>query len=253
MANEYITWAYQQVVTPSAAKFVLVTLADTANGDGYSYPGQKTLAARTGQSERSVREHLAMLEAEGYIRRSQRRRQDGSRTSDAYNLPPRDATGEICRWEPTGEICRAPRQISPDSPAKSAGHEPSVEPSSEPPERKRGADRLFADSTEQPLTRLRKMDRDAFKELETLGGQLRWKFRHKNLAARHVLENRDDALEALRIAHKGARDGGASAYRYFERIIESPKPTKPGDRVYEDVDGGDLLGIAPLNGKWGPS
>jgi len=128
MAHEYTTWAYAQPITPSGAKFILVALADTANSDGYSFPGQKRLAYMTGQSERSVREHLAHLEEAGYVKRAQRRRSDGTRTSDAYHLPPKDTSGNIRRWAPTGKSRQGHRQISPKSPAKSAGHEPSGEP-----------------------------------------------------------------------------------------------------------------------------
>src|SRR5690606_25049231 len=104
----------------------------------------------------------------GYIRRKQRRREDGTRTSDAYFLPEKDSTGNICRWpttgnnrqlteeasttdqdatpdqsatgesrrlsasRSTGKSRRTNRQISPKSPAESAGHELPEEPSVEP-------------------------------------------------------------------------------------------------------------------------
>lgn len=111
---------------------------------------------------------------------------------------------------------------------------------------------VLPDSDIQPLRRLRKTDPEAHKMVEIQGGQLGWKFRHKNLAAQQVLENRDQALAALQSTLKGANKTGASAYTYFERVLSNPK-TEPGERVYEDIDGGDLLGIGTLNGKWGPS
>ncbi len=106
MAHEYTSWAYAQEIPGAGRKFVLVALADRANADGYSFPGQKSLASMTGQSERTVREHLEWLEAEGFIRREERRRKDGTRTSDAYYLPPMDSTGSIRRLTSSGEIRR---------------------------------------------------------------------------------------------------------------------------------------------------
>jgi hypothetical protein len=35
-----ITWAYKQNVPQPGAKFVLVTLANFADGEGFFYPGQ---------------------------------------------------------------------------------------------------------------------------------------------------------------------------------------------------------------------
>ena len=134
MAFEYIGWAYHQHVSPSAAKFVLVALADSANADGYCFPGQQRLARMTGQSVRSVRAHIKNLEADGYLRRSPRRRKDGSRTSDGYYLPAEidAATGDFRRWEATGKSRLEDRKISPESPANPAGHEPSGESPEEP-------------------------------------------------------------------------------------------------------------------------
>lgn len=106
MANRYTSWAFSQDISGSGRKFVLVALADCANGDGYAYPGQTTLGEMTGQSDRSVRGHLEWLEEQGYVRRAARRRKDGTRTSDAYYLPPVDADGRIFRWPTTGESFR---------------------------------------------------------------------------------------------------------------------------------------------------
>lgn len=131
MAHEYTTWAYKQPITPTGAKFILVALADTADANGYSFPGQKRLAAMTGQTDRTVRKHLAMLEEHGYVKREERRRKDGTRTSDGYHLPQKDATGNIFRWASTGRKQQTNRKVFPSSPEESSGHEPPVEPSVE--------------------------------------------------------------------------------------------------------------------------
>lgn len=106
MAHEYTSWAYSLEIPGAGRKFVLVALADAANADGYSFPGQKRLATMTGQSERTVRAHLEWLESNGYIKRVERRRKDGTRTSDEYHLPPMDSTGSIRRLFTTGNSRR---------------------------------------------------------------------------------------------------------------------------------------------------
>lgn len=175
MAHEYTTWVYKQDISGAGRKFVLIALADIADENGYAFPGQKRLTRMTGQSERSVRQHLEWLVEHGYLKREQRRRKDGTRTSDAYFLPEKDSTGSIRRWPATGENRRQSekaaepdqddqttatstgksrrlstgksrqtnRQISPKSPAESAGHElpgyPPEEPTPLPPKGGSGA------------------------------------------------------------------------------------------------------------------
>lgn len=86
MSIQALNWAYARAVTPSAAKFILVTLANYADEVGCCYPSQRRLAIGTGQSERSVRAHMATLEKQGWITRAPRRRNNGSRTSDTFHL-----------------------------------------------------------------------------------------------------------------------------------------------------------------------
>lgn len=119
---------------------------------------------------------------------------------------------------------------------------------------------LMGFDEQEALLKLQQTDRQAHKILEIQGGQLGWKFRHKNLAAAHVLERRDEALTALTQAHKAANLTGASAYTYFERILDNPQPThrtrppgaRPPERDYsQDISAGDLLDQATtLNGRW---
>jgi hypothetical protein len=132
MSNQAVTWAYAQDVKPAGAKFVLVTLANFADADGHCYPSQRRLAEDSGLSERAVRDHLTALEARDFIRRSARRRKDGSRTSDAFDLSMGRTNREISPVAATGKSRRTNRQISPNQPADFAGHEPSVEPPEEP-------------------------------------------------------------------------------------------------------------------------
>lgn len=165
MAHEYTTWAYQLEIDQPLAKFVLVCLADVSDEHGRSFPSQKRISRMTGMGERTIRRHLEWLEAHGLVRREMRRRKDGTRTSDEYHLPPKGPTGQIGRWPTTGNTGRLPQEATsadPDSdsphpasgqrdrlttgqigrsnrpnttgsPAKLAGHEPSVNHQKEEP------------------------------------------------------------------------------------------------------------------------
>lgn len=116
MSNEAINWAYQQEGIGAGAKFVLVALADYADQDWSCYPSQERLASMTEQGVRTVRRHLADLEALGLIRREQRR-VDGHRTSDRfYLLPAKTAASQPANDDtPTGQIVQ-------NQPAKLAGY-----------------------------------------------------------------------------------------------------------------------------------
>lgn len=135
MSITALNWAFSAEVKSPAAKFVLVALSNYADEDGYCYPSQARLARDTGQSDRTVRRHLAQLEADGWITRRQRRRQNGSRTSDAFNL--NRAERKRSDWpvvtEPTGQSDRNNRPTCPNLPDNLTRPEPSVEPPEEPP------------------------------------------------------------------------------------------------------------------------
>jgi hypothetical protein len=139
-----ITWAYQQDL-PMGAKAVLVALANHADGDGVCYPGQVRLADMVGCSERALRRYLQALEGADLIERTPRRRRDGSRTSDQYQLRGYQPANVAGSAEATGQTGRANRPNRPQSPASLAGHEPSVEPSVEP------SATTSADATEDAL------------------------------------------------------------------------------------------------------
>lgn len=112
MAHEYTSWAYAQQIEQPLAKFVLVCLADAADSSGRSFPGQRRLSDMTGMGVRTLRRHLERLEELGYLRREERRRKDGTRTSDEYQLPHKDTTGQIGRLFTTGQTGRLPEHAS---------------------------------------------------------------------------------------------------------------------------------------------
>lgn len=85
MSVKVITWAFEQDLPP-VKKFILVALADWADGDGVAFPGQLSLADKTGISERTLRSHLKELEESGFLTRAKRYDTRGKRTSDEYQL-----------------------------------------------------------------------------------------------------------------------------------------------------------------------
>ncbi len=132
----------KQDVRPAGRKFTLVALAQYADGEGVAYPGQKKLSKITSQSERAVRGHLIELEKGGYLRKSYRAREDGTRTSDEYKLNPPPAESAASEDQPpatnvetTGRICRAlnksvnkPDSTPPYSPPPPSGAAYGTEP-----------------------------------------------------------------------------------------------------------------------------
>ena len=72
---------------PTGQKFVLLALADRAGDDGKScFPSQKEIARKTSLSVRSVQRYMTWLEENGLIKRTERRRADGYRSTDEYIL-----------------------------------------------------------------------------------------------------------------------------------------------------------------------
>lgn len=131
------TWAYAQDPGDTGAKFVLVALADYADEAWSCYPSQARLAAMTGQSDRTVRRHLKVLESAGLITREKRHGKSGARTSDRYvlavNAPP---TGQNDQWSDcppvsvtTGQDDQAPRTPVSRAPRTRVSTEPSFDPS----------------------------------------------------------------------------------------------------------------------------
>lgn len=86
MSVQAMKWAYSVALAKPGVKFVLVTLANYADEFGVCWPRQETLAADTGQGERTIRDAMTVLEDMGLIRRVARRRPDGTRRSDVVVL-----------------------------------------------------------------------------------------------------------------------------------------------------------------------
>lgn len=85
MSYHLAAWA-MDVDVPPREKLMLILIASHANDEGECFPSQTTLAYRSGLSRRTVLRSLSELEERGIITRRQRRRPDGSRSSDTIRL-----------------------------------------------------------------------------------------------------------------------------------------------------------------------
>lgn len=122
MSVQHMTWAYKQDLPPGT-RFVLVTIANFADGSGHCYPGQGRLASMTGFNVRSIRNHVLKLEEAGLIKRTSRRREDGMKTSDSYQLimsPAEIAGKDADATESPAKSAATHRQKTTQLPAKSA-------------------------------------------------------------------------------------------------------------------------------------
>jgi DNA-binding transcriptional ArsR family regulator len=139
MSVQAITGALAMTGIGASEKFLLVVLANYADADFSCWPSVKRLCADTGMGERTVQRSLKALEAAGLVRRDERRRPDGSRTSDRLTLvfegganltpPPANLAPAPRKFDTTPpQICHPP----PANLAPLTTFEPSVEPSVEP-------------------------------------------------------------------------------------------------------------------------
>lgn len=118
-----MSWAFEVKCDSGGEKAVLLALANHADAQGECYPGQERLSLMASVPERSVRRHLANLEARGLLVRTHRYSGKGKRTSDLYRL----AVSAIYRPQCPVEAATT-GQIGTSLPVTMSG-EPSVEPS----------------------------------------------------------------------------------------------------------------------------
>jgi hypothetical protein len=122
-------WALDAPIDRPIAKLALIAIADHADENGYCWPSQGLLLERVRCSERALRDALKWLEGEGFMARKERRRGDGTRTSDGYLLA-FQGDGKQGKKQPanSADSTAINRQIFPYQPADFAGHEPPIEP-----------------------------------------------------------------------------------------------------------------------------
>ena len=68
------------------ARTVYLYLRDRSDAEGKCWPGVKRIAADLHLSRRTAQRALSDLERNGYIKRGERYRENGSRTSNLYTL-----------------------------------------------------------------------------------------------------------------------------------------------------------------------
>lgn len=187
-----MTWAFDQQI-PGNLKIVLLALADNANDGGYCWPSQEVIAHKASVSVRNLRRLLNELEDRGLIRIDARRRQDGYKAANGYQLSPANMSGKP-----------SPDNISPDT----TGHSqrPTVsdqEPSVEPPKR------VNARASE-----LRRIQR----QQEAEDWEKFWEIYPRKVA-------KDAAARAWTAAIK--RENSASIVAGLERLVPSLKAREP--------------------------
>ena len=123
MCHAAVNWAINEAIYPDevkpAARWLLVQIVDRTDKDEWScYPSHKTLAKDSGMSPRSVLSLLDLLEKHGLIVRQERRRGDGTRSTDLIIIP---QVAKVATPE-------TKPQLSTDQGAKVAVHNQGIEP-----------------------------------------------------------------------------------------------------------------------------
>lgn len=113
---------------------VLLAIADSADKDtGECWPSQRTIAARSRQTDRSVRNVLERLRADGWLTWKKRDRANGSRASSVYtvNLAKLGETPRNHVPAPRNDVPAPPEPRSDHAPEPRSALEPShqIEPS----------------------------------------------------------------------------------------------------------------------------
>lgn len=126
MSTEAQTWAKEVKVQSPVAKCILMILANYADREGRTFAGQERLAHESECSERTVREWLVKFEQTGLIRREQRRRENGSRTSDfiILQLDAGEKLPKFTKRLPAKSAGRLPAKSAGELPANAAGDQP---------------------------------------------------------------------------------------------------------------------------------
>jgi hypothetical protein len=81
-----LSWAWKQKVGDAATKIVLLKLADCADDDGYSWWGQKKLAAECELGRATVQRKLERLQTFGLLEVVPRERDDGGTSTNGYRI-----------------------------------------------------------------------------------------------------------------------------------------------------------------------
>lgn len=123
MSAEHVGWAFRQQGLSPTRKLVLLALADRCNKDTLRCdPSIRRLMDDTGLGRTAIFDAMKALEESGFIRRVERSRENGGRTSSEYQFPSITAV--------RGESARRTGGSPPDVPQEPELLEPEVEPTS---------------------------------------------------------------------------------------------------------------------------
>lgn len=171
MSIKALNWAWEQRLEPST-KLVLLALADIADDAGRCWPSVATLAKKVHASERNVRRILQKLRSDNgqqaLLRAEERRREDGSQSSNIYVLQLQTDNLSACEISQKQDDITGkggltePRQGAgaagdiPGADIAASGQEPPVEPPPEPKRRTtsgRAVDKQLSAETQRLLVR----------------------------------------------------------------------------------------------------
>lgn len=130
MSISAMAWALKQNVGSPTRKLVLLAIANYADENGKCWPSQERLCQDTELGERTIRDALKGLEADGYITRTSRHVNGNKRQTDILQLV--DGHRQELPVAPPANGSKSHRQMAPKPPAAPAG-KPSIEPSEEEP------------------------------------------------------------------------------------------------------------------------
>ena len=86
MSLRALTWAWEQELTNSSEKLVLLAIADHANDDGMCWPSMSHVAERCLLSTRQIQRITEQLVEYGLVSRERRKRPDGTLGTYTYTL-----------------------------------------------------------------------------------------------------------------------------------------------------------------------
>lgn len=135
MSNEAITWALEQPVPKSSAKFVLVVMANLAGDNMTCWPSYKHLTDATAQDVKTVQAGLRRLREEGFITDTGERKGSTGQvivyrlnTTEFGGVQPLAKTPEIpCNTTKNGGVSgESKTPVFPDKTPKFPGKDPQI-------------------------------------------------------------------------------------------------------------------------------
>lgn len=156
MSIQAVSWALETECPSSAAKLVLVALANYADEYGECFPSLAKLAQIAGTTRQNVSQHIKKLSEAGLVAKQERERRNGSQASNVYVLSINGCQVPLDGGKAPLDTCKAP--LDPILTVT----QPSVTPNgvthtSEPDELQQAVDDWNATADEHGLSRVQKL------------------------------------------------------------------------------------------------